>query len=38
MSIDDDEKTENTGVENSLIEKVRIKNESEEEQAKNITK
>ena len=38
MPIDDDEKTENTGVENSLIEKVRIKNESEEEQEKNITK
>ena len=34
MSIDDDEKRENASIENSLMKKVKIKNEFEEEQEK----
>ena len=34
MSIDDDEKRENAKVENSLMKKVKIKNESKREQKK----
>ena len=35
MSIDDDEKRENASVENSLMKKVKIKNESEGGQKTN---
>ena len=38
MSIHDNEKTENAGIENSLMKKVKIKNEFEEEQQKNKNK
>ena len=34
MSIDDDEKRKNASIENSLMKKVKIKNEFEEEQEK----
>ena len=35
MSINDDEKRENASVENSLMKKIKIKNEFEGEQKKN---
>ena len=35
MLIDDDEKRENASVENSLMKKVKVKNEFEEEREKN---
>ena len=38
MSIDDDEKSENASVENSLMKKVKRKNEFEEGQEKNKNK
>ena len=38
MSIDDDKKRENASVENSLMKKVKIKNEFEREQKNKKTK
>ena len=38
MLIDDNEKRENAWVENSLMKKVKIKNQFEEEQEKNLKK
>ena len=38
MLIDDDEKRENASVENSLMKKVKVKNEFEEEREKNLKK
>ena len=38
MSIDDDKKRENVSIENSLMKKVKRKNEFEEEQEKNKNK
>ena len=38
MLIDDDEKRENASVENSLMKKVKVKNEFEEERDKNLKK
>ena len=35
MLIDDDEKRENASVENSLMKKVKVKNEFEEKREKN---